>query len=98
MLTRRIAEAQDRRIGSRVKFVAQQAGRRVPRSGPTCVELVFEVNGTGPVVAAGGKVFFLEQLQFNIQSQAYYFVEKPDFGPDWQLRVQVQLLFPLPGS
>ena len=46
----------------------------------------------------GGKLFFLGKLPVNIQSQAYYFVEKPDFGPDWQLRFQVQFLFPLPGS
>ena len=51
-----------------------------------------------PVGAGGGKLFFLGKLPVNIQSQAYYFVEKPDFGPDWQLRVQVQFLFPLPGS
>jgi hypothetical protein len=25
-------------------------------------------------------------------------VVKPDIGPDWQLRVQVQVLLPLPGS
>ena len=51
-----------------------------------------------PVGAGGGKLFFLGKLPVNIQSQAYYFVEKPDFGPDWQLRIQVQFLFPLPGS
>ena len=51
-----------------------------------------------PVGAGGGKLFFLGKLPVNIQSQAYYFVEKPDSGPDWQLRVQVQFLFPLPGS
>ena len=51
-----------------------------------------------PVGAGGGKLFFLGKLPVNIQSQAYYFVEKPDFGPDLQLRVQVQFLFPLPGS
>ena len=51
-----------------------------------------------PVGAGGGKLLFLGELPVNIQSQAYYFVEKPDYGPDWQLRVQVQFLFPLPGS
>ena len=53
---------------------------------------------TVPVGAGGGKLLFLGKLPVNIQSQAYYFVEKPDYGPDWQLRVQVQFLFPLPGS
>ncbi len=51
-----------------------------------------------PIGAGGGKLFFLGRLPVNIQSQAYYFVAKPDIGPDWQLRVQVQFLFPMPGS
>jgi len=25
-------------------------------------------------------------------------VVKPDIGPDWQLRVQLQVLLPVPGS
>ena len=50
-----------------------------------------------PFGAGGGKVLFLGKLPVNIQSQAYYFVAKPDAGPDWQLRIQVQFLFPLPG-
>ncbi len=50
-----------------------------------------------PFGAGGGKVLFLGRLPVNISSQAYYFVAKPDFGPDWQLRVQVQFLFPMPG-
>lgn len=53
---------------------------------------------TVPLGAGGGKLFFLGKLPLNVQSQAYYFVAKPDGGPDWQLRFQVQVLFPLPGS
>jgi hypothetical protein len=30
----------------------------------------------------------------NSSIQAYYNVEKPEFGADWQLRAQVQLMFP----
>lgn len=30
----------------------------------------------------------------NIQASAYYNTEKPKYGADWQLRLQVQLLFP----
>ena len=30
----------------------------------------------------------------NAQIQAFANVEKPDGGPDWQLRVQIQFLFP----
>lgn len=51
-----------------------------------------------PVGAGGGKLVFLGKLPVNIQSQAYYYVVKPDIGPDWQFRVQVQFLLPAPGS
>jgi hypothetical protein len=30
----------------------------------------------------------------NAQVQAFYNVVKPDIGPDWQLRFQLQFLFP----
>jgi hypothetical protein len=51
-----------------------------------------------PLGAGGGKLVFLGKLPVNLQSQVYYNVVKPDIGPDWQLRVQVQVLLPLPGS
>ncbi|UCF19080.1 MAG: neuromedin U [Gemmatimonadota bacterium] len=51
-----------------------------------------------PFGAGGGKLVFLGKLPVNIQSQVYYNVVKPDIGPDWQLRVQVQVLLPAPGS
>jgi hypothetical protein len=51
-----------------------------------------------PVGAGGGKLFFLGKLPVNLQSQAYYNVVKPDLGADWQLRVQLQVLLPAPGS
>ncbi len=51
-----------------------------------------------PFGAGGGKLLFLGKLPLNVQSQAYYFVARPDAGPDWQLRIQVQALFPLPGN
>jgi len=51
-----------------------------------------------PFGAGGGKVMFVGKLPVNIQAQAYTFVEKPDVGPDWQLRVQVQFLLPKPGG
>lgn len=51
-----------------------------------------------PFGAGGGRLLFLGKLPLNLQSQAYYNVEKPDVGPDWQLRVQAQVLLPLPGS
>jgi hypothetical protein len=51
-----------------------------------------------PLGAGGGKLVFLGKLPVNLQSQVYYNVVKPDIGPDWQLRFQLQLLLPLPGS
>ena len=51
-----------------------------------------------PLGAGGGKLVFLGKLPINLQSQVYYNVVKPDIGPDWQLRFQLQVLLPLPGS
>jgi len=51
-----------------------------------------------PFGAGGGKLVFLGKLPVNLQSQIYYNVVKPDIGPDWQLRVQLQVLLPAPGS
>ena len=48
-----------------------------------------------PLGAGGGKLVFLGgKLPLNLQTQIYYNVVKPDFGPDWQWRVQAQLLLP----
>jgi len=33
-------------------------------------------------------------LPVNTQLQAFYNAKTPEFGPDWQLRAQVQFLFP----
>jgi len=51
-----------------------------------------------PFGAGGGILLFLGRLPVNLQSQAYYNVVKPDIGPDWQLRFQLQVLLPVPGS
>jgi len=51
-----------------------------------------------PFGGGGGKLLFIGKLPLNLQSQAYYNVVKPDVGPDWQLRVQAQILLPVPGS
>jgi hypothetical protein len=34
------------------------------------------------------------KLPVNTQLSAYYNVVKPDFGADWQIRAQVQFMFP----
>lgn len=49
---------------------------------------------TVPFGGGLGKVAFLGKLPVNAQVGAYVNAVKPDVGPDWQLRVQVQLLFP----
>ena len=41
-----------------------------------------------------GKIFSIGKQPINAQLSAYYNVEKPDNGPDWQLRFQIQFLFP----
>jgi len=51
-----------------------------------------------PFGAGGGKLLFLGKLPVNLQSQVYYNAVKPDIGPDWQLRFQVQILLPVPGA
>jgi len=48
-----------------------------------------------PIGAGVGKIVKLGRLPLNAQLAAYYNVEKPDtYGADWQLRIQVQFLFP----
>jgi len=49
---------------------------------------------TVPLGGGVGKIFHLGKLPVNTQIGAYYNVVTPDDGPDWQLRVQVQLMFP----
>ena len=47
-----------------------------------------------PLGGGGGKVFKLGKLPINASAQAFYNAVKPDNYGDWQLRVQVQFLFP----
>jgi hypothetical protein len=49
---------------------------------------------TLPLGGGVGKIFHLGKLPVNTQISAYYNVVKPDFGANWQLRAQVQLMFP----
>ncbi len=50
---------------------------------------------TVPLGAGVGKIVKLGKLPLNVQLSAYYNVVTPDtFGADWQLRFQVQFLFP----
>jgi len=49
---------------------------------------------TVPLGLGVGKIFRFGELPVNTQLGAYYNVVKPDNGANWQLRVQVQLMFP----
>ena len=49
---------------------------------------------TVPVGGGAGKIVKLGRLPLNLQLQVFYNVERPDNGPDWQLRFQILLLFP----
>ena len=44
--------------------------------------------GIGQIIKLGGK------LPLNLQASAYYNVVTPDYGPDWQLRLQAAILLP----
>lgn len=49
---------------------------------------------TVPFGGGIGKIFKIGKQPVNAQASAYYNVDKPEFAPDWQLRLQIQLLFP----
>lgn len=49
---------------------------------------------TVPVGGGVGKIFHFGKLPVNTQVSAYYNVVKPDFGANWQIRAQVQFMFP----
>ena len=49
---------------------------------------------TVPLGGGVGKIFHIGKLPVNTQISAYYNVVKPDDGANWQIRAQVQLMFP----
>ena len=49
---------------------------------------------TVPLGGGVGKIFRIGRRPMNGQVSAYYNVSKPEFGADWQLRIQLQILFP----
>ena len=49
---------------------------------------------TVPVGGGVGRLFRLPKLPINTAIQAFDNVEKPQYGADWTLRLQVQFLFP----
>jgi hypothetical protein len=49
---------------------------------------------TVPVGGGFGKMFQAGNLPMDLSAHAYYNVVKPEMGSDWQLRVQLKLIFP----
>lgn len=49
---------------------------------------------TLPLGGGGGTVFHLGNQPINAQVSGYYNVVRPDYGPNWQIRAQISLLFP----
>ena len=49
---------------------------------------------TVPLGGGIGKIFHLGKLPVNTSIQGYYNVVHPDYGANWQLRAQVQFMFP----
>ena len=49
---------------------------------------------TVPIGGGAGKIFKFGKLPVNCQAQVFYNLETPDGGPNWQLRIQFQFLFP----
>jgi len=47
-----------------------------------------------PFGAGVGNIFKLGKQPMNFNMQAFYNAVKPDFGPDWQIRFQLQFMFP----
>jgi hypothetical protein len=50
-----------------------------------------------PLGAGVGKLFRIGKQPFNAQAGYYNFIIAPDNGPDWELRLQLNLLFPKKG-
>jgi hypothetical protein len=49
---------------------------------------------TVPIGGGVGKILRIGALPLDAQLGAYYNVVRPDSGPEWELRAQVQLIFP----
>ena len=48
-----------------------------------------------PIGGGVGTVLFRgEKRPINLQIQAFYFIKKPDLGPDWSVNLRVRILFP----
>jgi hypothetical protein len=57
-------------------------------------EAASDQHWTVPIGGGIGKIFHLGKLPVNTQLSGYYNVVRPDGGSNWQLRLQVQFMFP----
>jgi len=83
-----ISTASSRITAASPRISAWSKSKFTPRS--TIFSFTASVGGGGGKLWRVGKV----GLPINTQLQAFYNAETPEFGPDWQLRAQVQFLFP----
>ena len=49
---------------------------------------------TVPVGGGMGRIFHVGGQAINASAQAFHKVESPQYGPDWSMRFQLQLVFP----
>ncbi len=49
---------------------------------------------TVPLGGGVGKIIRVDRLPVNLQLQGFYNVARPDAGPDWSIRFQIQLMLP----
>ena len=49
---------------------------------------------TIPIGGGFGKMFKWGKTPIDVQTQLFYYVVKPEAGPNWQLRFQFKLIFP----
>jgi len=49
---------------------------------------------TVPVGGGFGKIFKVGEQPINAQVQSFYYAESPHLGPDWAMRLHLELLFP----
>jgi hypothetical protein len=80
-------------------FVVKQMGNGWYINSAPIITADWTATGDGrwivPLGAGGGKLVMLGgKLPLNLQTQLYYNVVRPDFGPEWQWRVQAQVLLP----
>ena len=61
---------------------------------PDAVTLPQHFKNNGYRTEGLGKIFHVGRLPVNTQLSAYYNVVRPDFQANWQIRAQVQLMFP----